>query len=32
VHWNDSEVARHCIATMTLTPGMDHRPVASEVL
>jgi penicillin G amidase len=32
VHWDDSEVSRHCIATITLTPGMDQRPAASEIL
>jgi penicillin amidase len=32
VHWQDEEVARHAVATLTLAPGMDARPVAAEVL
>ncbi len=32
VHWEDSEVARHAVATLTLTPTIGHRPIASEVL
>jgi penicillin amidase len=32
VHWDDSEVARHAIATITLTPALGHRPPPSEIL
>ena len=32
VHWEDSEVDRHTVATITLSPGMDQRPVEAEIL
>jgi penicillin G amidase len=32
VHWDDAEVSRHAVATLTLVPGMDQRPFTSEVL
>jgi penicillin G amidase len=32
VHWEDADVTRHSVATLTLVPGMDQRPIASEVL
>ena len=32
VHWDDSEVARHTVATITLSPDTSQRPAATEVL
>ena len=32
IHWDDAAVAQHAVATLTLVPGMDQRPVAAEVL
>lgn len=32
VHWDDSAVSRHAVATLTLTPALDRRPARSEVL
>jgi penicillin G amidase len=32
VHWDDSAVAQNAVATLTLTPAFDHRPVHAEVL
>ncbi len=32
VHWDDDAVKRHAVATITLVPGMDQRPVQAEVL
>ena len=32
VHWDDAAVNQHTVATITLVPGMDQRPVAAEVL
>lgn len=32
VHWDDTEVDRHAVATITLSPGVDRRPIESEVL
>ena len=32
VHWDDTEVDRHAVATITLAPGIDQRPIDSEIL
>lgn len=32
VHWDDAEVARHAVATLTLVPALDRMPVRTEVL
>ncbi|HYP89604.1 MAG TPA: penicillin acylase family protein, partial [Polyangiaceae bacterium] len=32
VHWDDGEVARHSVATLTLAPSMSARPIPTEVL
>jgi hypothetical protein len=32
VHWEDSAVAQHAVATLTLTPALDRRPARSEIL
>ncbi|HYQ30178.1 MAG TPA: penicillin acylase family protein, partial [Polyangiaceae bacterium] len=32
VHWQDDEVARHAVATLTLSPSMNARPIATEML
>jgi penicillin amidase len=32
VHWDDDEVARHSIATLTLVPALNRMPVRTEVL
>ena len=32
VHWDDAEIARHAVATLTLVPSMDQRPAQAEVL
>jgi len=32
VHWDETEIARHTVATLTLAPDINQRPVASEVL
>jgi penicillin G amidase len=32
VHWDDTAVAQNAVATMTLTPALDRRPLRLEVL
>jgi penicillin amidase len=32
IHWQDDEVAHHAVATLTLSPSMDERPVPTELL
>lgn len=32
VHWEDSDVARSAVTSMTLVPGFERRPVKSEIL
>ena len=32
VYWEDGDVARHTVATMTLVPAFDRRPARAEVL
>ena len=32
VHWQDEAVARHAVATLTLSPSMNERPISTEVL
>ena len=32
IHWRDEDVTEHTVATLTLSPSIDRRPVATEVL
>lgn len=32
VHWDEPELARHAVATMTLVPALDRLPARTEVL
>jgi penicillin amidase len=32
VHWHDDDVARHTVATLTLSPDMQQRRVQAEIL
>jgi len=32
IHWDDTEVAKHAVATLTLMPGVDRKPVRAETL
>jgi penicillin amidase len=32
VHWDDAEIARHTVSTLTLVPSMTARPAQAEVL